>query len=319
MTMETTEEGRWSETELSAEKMRSLGPTPGLVDVAGRPVPCQFDRTAGAGAQVVARTEGRSGPFRFVPDGEPTAATIAVDTVAAWEGQESWRIQTEAATWYYHKKGGGFASLIDPQGNDWLSFRPWGGSDGIYRGIPNIAYPENVYHPGHDTCLTTMKAGPLRVTLDCRSKDDAWRCRWHVYGDHAELFVLKAGHPYWLLYEGTPAGTLDVEKDFCIRSDGLKRPLSESWVEILPQPKWIAFGKTGAQSKLWLWSHSEENADVRDSFWPMERNMTVFGFGREDMGMFMTHVPARFTVGLSGVPEEDLAGDIAMVGLRARL
>ncbi len=45
-----------------------------------------------------------------------------------YEEQESYRIETPAATYYYHERGAGFAGLKDRDGHDWLSYRPTGGS-----------------------------------------------------------------------------------------------------------------------------------------------------------------------------------------------
>ena len=321
MTVNLNVEGapaRWAEGRLSATDLAGLGPTPRLAGSQG-PLPMQIDLRADGSAEIVARLDGAEGPLTLAPGEAASHAEVMVDTIEAWEEQESFRVQTATGTWIYHKHGAGFASLIDPEGRDWLSFRPWGGSDGIYRGIPNLAYPENVYHPGHPTCVTRMRAGPLRVTFDSRSKDDVWACRWHIYRDHAELTVLEVGHPYWLLYEGTPAGKLEEDRDYCIVSDGRRRLLSEKWAEVLPQPKWIAFGKEGEARALWLWSHSPENAECRDSFYPMESNMTVFGFGRDGMEKFMTHVPSRFTLGLTEAQGSDLPAEIDACGARARL
>ncbi|MXU64395.1 hypothetical protein [Oceanomicrobium pacificus] len=292
---------RWIIAELGAATLDGLGRALVVEDAAGRTLPSQLDLLPDGSAELVVDADGAAdGPLRVKPGQAQTKARIAVDTIADYEGQETLRFQIDGSSWYYHKAGGGFASIIDADGKDWLSFRPWGGSDGIYRGIPNLAYPDNVYHPGHFNCETSAPiVGPLRATFETWSKDEVWGCRWHIFPDHAELTVLKVGHPYWLLYEGTPSGKLDEAEDFCIRSDGLKRPLSESWDEVLPDPKWIAFGKEGRGRCLWLWSQSPENAGCRDSFWPMEKNMTVFGYGRHDMNIYMEHVPARFAFGLT--------------------
>ena len=310
---------RWAEADLSAETMADLGWQVQVIDSAGTVLPHQLDRV-GEGAELVVDTAGAADGALTVQAGQAdVTAQIGVDTVQDYEGQETLRIQTQAATWYYHKFGGGFASIIDGDGKDWLSFRPWGGSDGIYRGIPNMAYPDNVFHPGHFNCTTTAPVtGPLRTTFETWSKDEAWGARWRVYPDHAEMTVLAVGHSYWLLYEGTPHGKLEEERDFCILSTGEKRPLTEEWDEVLPEPKWITFGKDGVGHGLWLWSHADGNADCRDSFYPMEGNMTVFGFGRKRMNIYMEAVPARFTFGMCAV-EGDLAGRIHTAGERDRL
>ena len=282
-------------------------------DASGAPLPIQTDWVDGRTEVVVDAGEAAPGPVRLEPGGAAPAGeapAVRVERVEDWQGQAAWRIETTGCAWVYHEHGAGFASLIDRDGKDWLSFRPHGGSDGRYRGIPNLAHPENVFHPGAETCTSRLTAeGPLRATIESESKDGAWACRWHVYPDHAELTVLRVGHPYWLLYEGTPWGALDEGRDVSIRSDGLRRSLSERWDEVLPEPKWIAFGKESMERTLWLRSHAPENAPCRDSYWPMEGNMTVFGFGRLGLEKFMTHVPARFTVGLCEAADAGAIGE----------
>lgn len=54
-------------------------------------------------------------------------------------GQESFRIRNGVITYVYHMEGCGFASLLDRDGNDWLSFGPADGAFGLARGIPNMA------------------------------------------------------------------------------------------------------------------------------------------------------------------------------------
>ena len=71
--------------------------------------------------------------------GEPRAAATdplvwVAETVD--EEQESFRVETPLATWFYHRRGAGFSSLEDADGNDWIGFRPDGGSAGNFRGIP---------------------------------------------------------------------------------------------------------------------------------------------------------------------------------------
>ena len=239
--------GAWGEARLTAEDAAALGSVVEVTDTAGAVLPSQLDPLPDGGAELVVHLDGAAdGPLALAPGDGAMAARVELDRLEDHQGQEALRIRAGGATWVYHLHGAGFASLIDRDGADWLSFRPWGGSDGIYRGIPNLAHPENVFHPGAETCRTAApRAGPLRVTLEAESTDGAWACRWRVYPDHAELTVLRVGHPYWFLYEGTPGGTLDEARGFSLRSDGLRRPLSERWDEVLPEPKWIAFGRRG--------------------------------------------------------------------------
>ena len=49
------------------------------------------------------------------------------------EGQDSFLISTENADYYYQKQGGGFSSIIDTNGNDWINYHPTGGTAGNFR------------------------------------------------------------------------------------------------------------------------------------------------------------------------------------------
>ena len=52
-----------------------------------------------------------------------------VDDVAD-EGQSSYEISTLRGTYYYQKDAGGFSSLLDSDGNDWIGYHQSGGSAG---------------------------------------------------------------------------------------------------------------------------------------------------------------------------------------------
>lgn len=236
---------------------------------------------------------------RFVmieADNNPTIEPlIQLDYEIMHEEQESYRITTPAATYVYHKYGAGFASMFDPDGNDWLSYRPYGGSDGKYRGIPNLAYPENHFHPGGTGCKSEIiSPGPLKVKIASESLDGKWACTWEIFPTFARLTVHKVDHPYWFLYEGTPGGKLDEAGDYCVRSDGVRLPLTERWALPLPSPEWVYYGAANMDRVLLLLHHEAD--DHIDSFWPMEHNMTVFGFGRNGIERNMTQIPAQFSI-----------------------
>lgn len=214
------------------------------------------------------------------------------------EGQESFRITTPAATYLYHKQGAGFASMLDPDGNDWLSYHPWGGSDGKYRGIPNLVHPEGYFHPGSTNCVSEIvNAGALKVTIASQSNDGKWACQWEIYPNHARLTVTRADREYWFLYEGTPGGELDLDADYVVRSTGERTPASEKWDGDIPAPEWLYFGAGNTKRVLYLVHHEDD--DCIDSYWPMEGNMTVFGFGRLGLNKYMDQVPAHFTIGFA--------------------
>ena len=100
------------------------------------------------------------------------------------EGGECIEVRTAAGQWLFHKRGGGFSSLVDKDGNDWIGYHPRGGPDGEYRGIPNLVHPEGYFHPGGNKCVSALAVlGPLRAAIDTRSADGRWRCRWTGRGD----------------------------------------------------------------------------------------------------------------------------------------
>ncbi|MCA9915454.1 MAG: hypothetical protein KC496_19000, partial [Anaerolineae bacterium] len=77
--------------------------------------------------------------YRLCLDAEAVVPQYSLPQVNVCEvyhqGQRGFLIQTPSSTLVFHQYGGGFASLIDKDHNDWISYRPHGGSDGLYRGI----------------------------------------------------------------------------------------------------------------------------------------------------------------------------------------
>lgn len=267
-------------------------------------VPCQLETDADGAAWALFLARGvtaagsqRHFRLRRSERAHRQAPLVSLSADVMHQGQASYKITTGNARYFYHQRGAGFASLIDHEGKDWLSYRPYGGSDGKYRGIPNLAHPENHFHPGGRGCHSRiLAAGPLKVSIASASDNGDWECRWEIFPNCARLTVLKVGHPYWFLYEGTPGGALDEAGDYCVTSAGKRRPLAESWQECLPAPKWLYFGTADAERVLFLAQHEAEAAI--DSYWSMESNMTVFGFGREGLKKYLTRTPAQFTIGL---------------------
>jgi hypothetical protein len=234
----------------------------------------------------------------------PAVSGIRLIAEVEYEGQSSYRIETPSATYLYHTLGGGFASMIDVEGNDWLSYHPWGGSDGKFRGIPNLVHPEGYFHPGGIGCTSRIvSAGFLKVEVASESNDGKWACTWSIFPQYARLTVLKIDRPYWFLYEGTPGGILDELGDYCVRSNGVRTPASERWEGAIPSPEWLYFGASNTERVLYL--VHEEADDVVDSYWPMEGNMTVFGFGRLGINKFMEAALSHFVVGFAESSEFD--------------
>jgi len=238
-------------------------------------------------------------PARFDP-------LVKCEEIGIYQGDETFRITTPAATYYYHKHGSGFASMVDRDGHDWISYRPEGGAKGNYRGIPNIAPAGFHPGPGEGNKPSRVAAqGPLRVRIFSETKDERWALQWDVYPWHATMTLLRKGpEPYWILYEGTPGGEFDLE-DYWVDSSGRRfemRPyqgVQNAWHGDLPDPEWVYFGDAKLERVLFLLLHEKEPAV--DEFWHFgPGGMTVFGFGRgpkEGGWQRLQRAPARFSIG----------------------
>lgn len=233
---------------------------------------------------------------------------VTAEQLDDYQGQSAIKLTTPNGTWVYHQKGAGFASLVDRDGRDWISYRPGGGSAGEYRGIPNLVHPEGYFHPGGTQCTTrVIHRGPLRVALASSAEKGTWSVRWDLFPDRAEMTVLKAPKAYWFLYEGTPGGKIDLETDFCLRPPDRKTAAGRRWDDKLPLPAWVVFGDAKVGRSLVVVNHNADRA--ADSYWPMQGNMTVFGFGRRDLDKSLRTRDARFTVRLvESAQVDELAG-----------
>ncbi len=211
------------------------------------------------------------------------------------EGQASYLVSTQLASFYYHKQGAGFSSMVDLSGNDWINYHVGGGSAGEYRGIPNLGA---IAHPGYTNSTSTLTStGPLKTTVSSQSTDGLWALRWEFYPRFARLTVTKVAGAFWMLYEGTPGGTYDPATDFWVRSSGQRLTDNALFVGDIAAPEWAYFGDSGSRRFLYLAHHEDDN--LEDQYWNMENNMTVFGFGRQYAtdGRLLTQVPARMTIG----------------------
>lgn len=214
-------------------------------------------------------------------------------------GFAAYRFTTPAATYVFHKQGGGFARLLDLRGNDWISWNAATGYAGDYRGIPNLVHPRSggYFHPGRTTSSSSiLNQGPLKVTIKSVSADKAWETQWEVYPTYARLTVTKAGGRYWFLYEGTPGGEL-TNSDRLVRSNGSEIGGFGSFAQDLSGEEWVYFRDPAAAQSLFL-VHEQEDT-VIDSYQSGDDRMTVFGFGRDNAAAYLNTVPQHFVIGLA--------------------
>jgi len=224
-------------------------------------------------------------------------ARVAMTDGVAHNGLDTVRVTNDLGTYYYDVDGGGFASVIDTDGNDWVSWSSASGAQGEYRGIPNLVYPGGLMHPGNGGSSTSIVAdGPLLTVLRSESNDGQWTTVWSIGPTWARLEVVEAAGDYWFLYEGTPGGLLEPQTDLVTRSDGTVTPASTSWTADLAGDEWVAFGDPGLGRSLYVVNHQDDA--IVDSYRPMNGAMTVFGFGRDGNAANLDHVPGQYTFSL---------------------
>jgi len=221
-------------------------------------------------------------------------------------------VATEIGTYYYDKEGGGFSSLDDNQGKDWINYSSASEAAGEFRGIPNLVPPAHggYFHPGHSSVTTEIiSQGPIKTNILSTTNDDKWQVLWEIFPRYAKLSVLKVpdNSNYWFLYEGTPGGSLDTGKDYVVRSNETQTLTSESWEEDLQNEEWVYFaeGDPAVNRSLFLAHHKDDSN--KESYRPMSELMTVFGFARilsDSSNGYFTESGQQFTIGL--VDDEDV-------------
>ena len=216
------------------------------------------------------------------------------------EGQDSFLISTDSANYNYQKIAGGFSSIVDNNGNDWLNYHPTGGSAGHYRGVPNLVSPTNGghFHPGATTSISTLiHQGPLKATIKSITTDGLWEVQWEFFPQFARMSVILADKNFWFLYEGTPGGLLDAN-DFVVRPNGTETAYTQGWNGDLSTHEWVYLSDTQVGKSIFLAHHEDDNAI--DSYRQKDNQMTVFGFGRDaSQSLIDKQQPHHFTIGLT--------------------
>lgn len=217
-----------------------------------------------------------------------------------------YKIETPDVTYYLEKEGVGLSSLIDKDGNDWISFHKEEGSGagGEYRGFPNAVHQQDgsFFHPinsGTDPSTTEiLYEGNDKVTIRGISGNKNWECQWDFFPDHCTFTMTKmpSDHKYWILYEGTPGGSYDDNDWYFTSAIKEKTPLTINHETDIPSPEWIAFGDRELTRVIFLAHHSDDKH--MDKFYQMNKKMTVFGFGRDGMTKYLSTVPQSFSIGL---------------------
>jgi hypothetical protein len=232
-------------------------------------------------------------------------------------GQPAVEISTPGATWTYQTEAGGFSSLRDRDGVEWIGFAPGTpgrfGPANVFRGIPNLVYPDNIGHPGYTHVETVWSLADDAVRLT--SAGHGWRWQWTIRpaGARLEILASPAKRRYWFLYEGVPGGRYDPDR---ARWGCDTHPIAET-APRLDDPftgscRWIWFGHQESPRVLLL-RHETSAGEPSMVGWmkavrtedngPDEQaiggeGMVVFGFGRSHADGPLSHLSGahEFTV-----------------------
>jgi hypothetical protein len=216
------------------------------------------------------------------------------------EGQECFQINMANATLYYQKKAGGFSSIVDSEGNDWIGFRKDtlqgypANAVSEYRGLPNLVFRSDdggTGHPGFDKCESELISGNQIKTT---SKSGKWQWTWTFYPMFAELLVEKVAldHTYWFLYEGIPGGKFKPQQQYWGTDKGgpnttipdyyFGNASFDTW-------QWVYFGDDSVDRILYILQvQPDEQTDTFSYLGNTDEGvispdgMVVFGFGRDE-------------------------------------
>lgn len=249
--------------------------------------------------------------------------SISEDAVDA--GQGCFKIETPYATFFLQKENGGFSSIIDQNGTDWVNFSnsdlPQGPAlaASMYRGVPNLLNDcpyDGVGHPGSVSCHTKKVNDS---TIYVVSLNGRMEYTWTFTSRMAYLTMLKPGTkcPYWFLYEGTPGGSYDPFNQYWgTDTKGFHRSFPDllKGTALQDHWNWIYFGNECTRSVLVL---SQMLPDDKPEMMAYMGNtpagilspdgMVVFGFGRKGIEPQLTQ-PLVFGLTFmetDGLPEEN--------------
>ncbi len=224
-------------------------------------------------------------------------------------------ITTDNATYEYELAAGGFRSIIDTNGTDWLQFEK---SDSAYyptsaasdyRGLPNLVFRSEdggAGHPGFAK-MTSEVIGTNKIRST--SLSGKWSWTWTFHDDHAIMNIesVDPESPYWFLYEGPTAGKFNPDSH--IWGNNLEGPLYNTpdlvkGAEKYCQWQTAYFGDRNYDFTFFV--HQLYPDNLIDMFAYMgntpegnisENGMTVFGFGRDKGALPLLRETNTFIVG----------------------
>ena len=231
------------------------------------------------------------------------------------EGMAAFVIETETAIYYYQKEAGGFSSILDLDGNDWLG---WNRSEAEaypasaasdFRGLPNMVFQSadgGAGHPGYYECESIQLDGK---SIQSVSKSGKWRWTWTFTAQDATLRVeaIDPDHPYWFLYEGPIAGRFAPDKQYWgTNQKGPIRTFPDYYKTggLVDNWRWVYFGDNELD-RIFVLEHLQDDSHLdlfgylgnTDAGLDSPDGMVVFGFGRAlDAKALLRETPNTFRI-----------------------
>ncbi|WP_395341159.1 FG-GAP repeat domain-containing protein [Ningiella sp. W23] len=238
----------------------------------------------------------------------PAISNISISEVEHLE-RAHFLVKTPSASYLLDRAGGGFSSIIDVRGNDWVNFKmqPWGdypaAAAGAFRGIPNAIHDPNndrgqkadsgAGHPGFDT-MQTSQVDEKRVVSTSASGNWQWQYSFYPQGVKMQILKAPADVPYWFLYEGTPGGVYDLSQStYGTNTLGFQSDTPDFYQGSVKEGEfdWAYFSHSSVEQSLYLAQLTDDNApDVMSYLGNTQAGanspdgMVVFGFGRDGSG-----------------------------------
>ncbi len=234
------------------------------------------------------------------------------------------KIDTPSASYLLDAAGGGFSSIIDLQGKDWVNFKmkPWGdypaAAAGAFRGIPNLVHGQGedsgAGHPGFDK-MQTVQTSANTLLSTSNSGEWQWQYRFSPTAVHLEVKKSPENGQYWFLYEGTPGANFDLANtSYGTDSLGHQTDRPDFYKGSIKQGQfsWAYFSHNqSAQSLFVAHKNQDQLPDMMSYLGNTEAGvnstdgMVVFGFGRDAKGQAQLTGQNSFVFGLSPIQVND--------------
>lgn len=237
------------------------------------------------------------------------------------DGTDCFIIKNQNTTFYYQKAAGGFSSIIDHQGRDWIAYRTSDSvqvpksSDSDFRGLPNLVFRSDdggVGHPGFDK-VTSKQISEHQISSTAKS--GKWSWTWTFYENHAllEITQIDPEQPYWFLYEGPPAGRYAPRDSFWgTDATGYQENTPTLFGETqFFNTQTAYFGQKGDDTIFFV--HQISKDSLVDCFAYMgnsekgieaEDGMVVFGFGRDKAAIPLLNRQEKFVLGFINIDKQ---------------